>query len=672
LANKCEYEYRVAASRRMNPRKAAGPDGIPPHVLHLAMRWIGSSLQTLFTACIQLGYHPTAFRKATTIMLPKPGKDDYTNPSSYRPIALLNTLGKLLEAIVAQRMRDLAEVHKLLPDTQYGARPGRSTEAALYNITEQIHTIWNKDSSLVASVLSLDVSKAFDRVSHHRLLHNLRKRRCPEILVRWIQSFLSDRRTTIRISDHESPEHAVQVGIPQGSPVSPILYLFYNADLLEICQDDRLSTNPTGFVDDVNILTYSKSAETNCQNLSQIHERCIHWSRRHGCQFCPSKYELIHFVKPKRNRQHASLELGNTIIEPKANIRVLGVRLDCTLSAAAHVQAIEAKIPQLTMALQMVTGATWGISLPSGREIYRTVVRPALTYGAGTWYRPRSVQGWTQGIDNRLRTVQARCLRVIAGAYRATAGEALEVETYVEPLDLYITKIAAEAAVRHQLSSSAKGTTERCQRIRESTNVSNVSQRGGRKHTSTPRQQLLQWVQTKSGQPLTRSELDDLDKARQKNERQKKRASQSIETFVKIQWRLRWARGSKGQHSRTLTRFPSKDLLKIHAGRPKWVSSLTVQLRTGKIGFHTFLYTMKVPGVESPDCVCGHGNMTVSHVLLDCILWLEERKVMVEAVGKSDLKSLLNSRTGALAAARFVHRTKLLAQFREVRETREK
>lgn len=115
---------------------------------------------------------------------------------------------------------------------------------------------------------------------------------------------MSDRRTTIRISDHESPEYTVQVGIPQGSPISPILYLFYNADLLEICRDDQLPTSPTGFVDDVNILTYSESAERNCQNLSQIHERCTEWSRRHGCQFCPSKYELIHFIKPKRKRQH--------------------------------------------------------------------------------------------------------------------------------------------------------------------------------------------------------------------------------------------------------------------------------------------------------------------------------------------------------------------------------
>jgi hypothetical protein len=82
-----------------------------------------------------------------------------------------------------------------------------------------------------------------------------------------------------------------------------------------------------------------------------------------------------------------------------------------------------------------------------------------------------------------------------------------------------------------------------------------------------------------------------------------------METLLKIQWRIRYVRGSKGQHSRVLTRFyTSKDLLKVHAGRPKWVSSLIVQLRTGKIGFHTSLYMTKVPGMESPECVCGRGT----------------------------------------------------------------
>ena len=117
------------------------------------------------------------------------------------------------------------------------------------------------------TVLSLDVAKAFDRVSHKRLLHNLRKRRVPETLVRWTESFLGERETSIRLGDFVSESEGVQIGIPQGSPISPTFYLFYNADLVEDCAVARLRSSTTAFVDDNNIMVYGKSGASNCEKL---------------------------------------------------------------------------------------------------------------------------------------------------------------------------------------------------------------------------------------------------------------------------------------------------------------------------------------------------------------------------------------------------------------------
>ena len=75
------------------------------------------------------------------MILKKPGKSDYTNPLAYRPIALLNTLEKVLKAVILNRIKFIAEAHDLLLDTQYGARTNRATETALQQITEKIHTI---------------------------------------------------------------------------------------------------------------------------------------------------------------------------------------------------------------------------------------------------------------------------------------------------------------------------------------------------------------------------------------------------------------------------------------------------------------------------------------------------------------------------------------------------
>jgi hypothetical protein len=108
-------------------------------------------------------------------------------------------------------------------------------------------------------------------VSYARLAHNLRKRKISETLVRWVEDFLKDRHTEIKIADFTLKKSRVDVSIPQDSPVSPILYLFYNADLLDICENLALRTSLTGFINDVNLLTYGISAEENCRNLKRIH-----------------------------------------------------------------------------------------------------------------------------------------------------------------------------------------------------------------------------------------------------------------------------------------------------------------------------------------------------------------------------------------------------------------
>ena len=127
----------------------------------------------------------------------------------------------------------MAETHQLLPRTLLEERKGISTEHAVHTLMEIIQGAWNSDTP-VTSLLMLDVSGAFDNVSHQRLLHNMRKRRIPMDMISWIESFLQDQTSTIKLPEFESGQFNIHTGIPQGSPLSSILYLFYNADLLDI------------------------------------------------------------------------------------------------------------------------------------------------------------------------------------------------------------------------------------------------------------------------------------------------------------------------------------------------------------------------------------------------------------------------------------------------------
>ncbi len=114
-----------------------------------------------------------------------------------------------------------------------GAPPCRSIDIALDFLVQQIHATWQiKDR--VATLLSLHMTWAFDRVVPARLLHNMRERKIPEWRVKWVGTFISSSTTTLCLQGYNTDAFSTHTGIPQGSPLSPILFLFYNANLDEI------------------------------------------------------------------------------------------------------------------------------------------------------------------------------------------------------------------------------------------------------------------------------------------------------------------------------------------------------------------------------------------------------------------------------------------------------
>ena len=354
-------------------------------VLKAARAWLVPRLLTIFNTALRNGYHPREWKRVITLALRKPNKGDYTTPKSYRPIALLNTIGKIFELVIARRLSKLTEINSLLPETQMGARAGRSAETALQLITEQVHAIWGiPGPQRVATLLSLDISGAFDYVSHERLIHNLRKRQIPTILTRWISSFLQDRETTIKTFEGESEPLRVTTGIPQGSPISPILFLFFIADLLDTVNNNTLRISTIGFVDDINILTYGLSTERNYKILEETHRKCLHWAATHGANFAPEKYEVMHLTRARKkfNLKAAPIFDG---IRPTAkdHIRILGVQVDMKLKWGPHITKIKEKAASQLLVLGRITLLTWGAGFAKSKLISNIVVKPALLYGAG-------------------------------------------------------------------------------------------------------------------------------------------------------------------------------------------------------------------------------------------------------------------------------------------------
>ena len=273
--------------------KALGNDNIPNVILKRALQRILSALSWIYNTSLKLGYCPTHFRNSITVFLRKIDKSDYVILKSFRPIALLNTIGKVMESIIATRLSYAAEIFNLLPEDHFEGRKCFSPEQALHYIIEKIHSAWT-DKKIV-SMLTLDVIGAFPNVFQPRLFHNLRKRRISGSTLQWIESFLADRHTVLRLVDITTERVRTPIGLFQGSSMSPIFYLFYNADLIEFFVDSSRGILVSGFINDVVIIAVNDSAEKNLITLTSAHERATEWATSHGSVFASAKYELIHF-----------------------------------------------------------------------------------------------------------------------------------------------------------------------------------------------------------------------------------------------------------------------------------------------------------------------------------------------------------------------------------------
>ena len=166
-------EEVLEAIRLTSGDKAPGPDQTPNKVLKAFADIISRPLQELFNACLKIQHCPQHFKHSTTVVIPKPGKPSYKETKAYHPIALMNTIGKIFDSILARRLQYYAEHYHLLPRNHTGGRKATLSEHALHMLIEKVHAAWAEGR--VASLLLLDVTGAFDNVSHERLTHNLGK-----------------------------------------------------------------------------------------------------------------------------------------------------------------------------------------------------------------------------------------------------------------------------------------------------------------------------------------------------------------------------------------------------------------------------------------------------------------------------------------------------------------
>jgi len=269
------------------------------------------------------------------VVLWKPGKLHYNVPKVYRPIALLNTMWKILAAIVASHIMFLTKKHQLLPPNHFGERPDRTTLDMLHLLAHKIKDTWW--AGKVVAVLFLDIEGAFPNAVPTKLIHNLRKRGIPRKYMEFVRGMLSDRSTALKFDRYTSDPIKINNGIGQGDPQSMVMYQFYNADLLDIPGDK--SEGAIAYVDDtllVATVKHFKEAHNKLASMMTREGGVMDWSKMHNSPLEYLKLALIDFAHRNSSKKRVQLQLPQWQLEPSTSTKYLGIILDQNLNWKAQ------------------------------------------------------------------------------------------------------------------------------------------------------------------------------------------------------------------------------------------------------------------------------------------------------------------------------------------------
>ena len=381
------------------PKKSIGPHSIPINFLKIVADLVAIPLCRIINLSFSQGIFPELLKVSKVIALFKSGSTEEVN--NYRPISLLPIFDKIMEKIMHKQLYDFLERHKILFKNQFGFRKKCSTAHSLIEITEKIKE--SIDSSKFGCGIFIDLKKAFDTVNHQILLKKLEHYGIRGSILKWFESYLTDRKQYVFYNGISSDVKSITCGVPQGSVLGPLLFLLYINDLPNISKKLQFFL----FADDTNIYYESNDLKLLEKTVNEELKKLTMWLNVNRLALNVSKTNFVIFRSHQKTLDHnVTLLMNNKALEQKDHVKYLGVLLDQHLSWRYQIKSVALKVSR---GLGIIAKLKPFLKDQLIRTIYFSVVYSHLYYGIQAWGSADPTA------RNKLDILQNKAVRILSG-----------------------------------------------------------------------------------------------------------------------------------------------------------------------------------------------------------------------------------------------------------------
>ena len=608
-------EIKAAIKSYQTSGKSPDKEGFNPVMFkHLGSNAI-EYINKLSNLCLKEG--KWIWNKAEVIFLKKNGKDTYSKPGSYRPISISSYIGKLIEKILTARIYKFLIALQLYDPNQEGFTPRRNTIRYLNRLINGVKSDIQK--KLTAICLFIDFEKAFDSIWKAGLIVKLHKIGIRGNFLKLINDFLVNRKIRININGVVGNiRHTSEVGLPQGSALSPILFRIFLMDILEDLENNKEITI-FKFADDGSIKVTGESTAKCLDNLQLVFKSVENWVKKNrmiiNCQ--PDKTEILCFSTAENDRSLVpnTFKLCGQDIKLVKHTKALGLIIDEDLKFIEHGNAVYNKLSKKWATICSYSHRHWGFNYRVMIQLIKTLFHSALFYAGFIWINKQSIE--------EINKLYYKIMKTTIGAVFNIRQSLAEIILGIPPINILNTSNLIKHYLKIILNDSPGDKVKEFLK-EELENEEDTRIRSVIHHPLRQVMKFLMWKiqvypESVSDTDKQKIETKNVEEFINLNQQSCKYTKSMMDKYIEHLWKQS-VQNEYLIEGHNIMPIPTLHPLKIDKGLTREEEVLTLSLFYENNLLNNFLHRYNPAVYTSPTCDCGNEEQTAHHLLFRCEL----------------------------------------------------